>query len=56
MQLKDALEIVLHLAEDVALDPSDPEVKLVPAALEAARAQKEAIQCVRELIEKSFPQ
>jgi hypothetical protein len=56
MQLKDALEIVLHLAEDVALDPDDAEVKMVPAALEAARAQKEALEMVRELIEKSFPQ
>lgn len=47
MNFIEAMEIVITLAEENALDENDPEVKATPALLEAAQAQKEAIERVR---------
>ncbi len=48
MELKDALEIILTMAEDNALVPRDiPPAE--PAIVEAAQAQQEALSMLRYL-------
>ncbi len=47
MRFIDAMEIVIRLAEENSLDENDPEVKEHEALIEAAKAQKEALQKVR---------
>lgn len=54
MIFPDAMEIILALAEENALDENDPEVKDNPALLEAAQAQKAAIAKVRKFHEDTI--
>lgn len=51
MELKDALEIVLTLAEDNAFDAKVNETNAPPALVEAATAQQEALAIVRKHLE-----
>lgn len=50
MRLKDALEIVLLLAQDCALDENALEVKMQANLLEAAQAQKAAIKMIKAFL------
>lgn len=51
MTFIDAMEIVITLAEDNALDENAPEVSSNPTLVEAAQGQKEALQRIRRFHE-----